>query len=102
MLPLSDVAISTSGDYERYFEDNGVRYHHIISPNTGRPSTGILSASVIGADATTTDALSTTVFLLRVEQGLRLIERLEGIEAVIIDANGKIHYSTGLAPAAAP
>lgn len=95
-LPLSDVAVSTSGDYERYFEVNGVRYHHIINPANGRPVNGVRSATVVGNDSTTTDALSTSVFVMGVEKGMALVERLPDVEAVIVDANGKMYYSTGL------
>ncbi len=98
VLPLADTAISTSGDYERYFERDGVRYHHIISPRTGRPARAVRSVTILGPDATTTDALSTTVFVLGPRDGLALVERLSGIEAVIIDAAGRVHYSSGLAP----
>lgn len=97
-LPLVDEAISTSGDYERYFEEDGRRYHHIINPDTGKPTEGILSVTVIGPDATTTDGLSTTLFVLGTEEGLELIERFPGYEAVIVDATGKMSYSSGLAP----
>jgi FAD:protein FMN transferase len=95
-LPLSDAAVSTSGDYERYFEANGVRYHHIINPTNGRPVNGVRSVTVIGSDSTTMDALSTSVFVLGVKKGMALVERLNDVEAVIVDANGKMHYSTGL------
>ncbi len=95
-LPLIDEAISTSGDYERYFEEDGVRYHHIISPQTGRPVDGLLSATVIGPDATLTDGLSTTVFVLGVERGLALIEAWPGYETVIIGSDGSFAYSSGL------
>jgi thiamine biosynthesis lipoprotein len=98
VLPLSDTAISTSGDYERFFIENGERYHHIISPKTGKSVSSSWSATVIGPDATTTDALSTTVFVLGPEKGLQLIESLAGIDAVIIDAQGQMHYSSGLMP----
>lgn len=97
-LPLDDEAISTSGDYERYFEEDGVRYHHILVPGTGRTARGVRSATVLGADATLTDALSTTVFVLGVERGMRLIAGLPGVEAVIVDDAGRIFYSDGLAP----
>ncbi len=98
LLPLTDSAISTSGDYERYFIRDGVRFHHILSPDTGKPARGSRSVSVLGPDATTTDALSTTVFVLGPKKGLALIERLPGIEAIIIDAKGLLHYSKGLQP----
>ena len=97
-LPLEDEAISTSGDYERYFEEDGVRYHHILVPGTGQSAREVRSATVIGADATLTDALSTTVFVLGVERGMALVSRLPGVEAVVVDKDGRIFYSDGLAP----
>ena len=97
-LPLQDEAISTSGDYERFFEENGVRYHHIIQPKTGMPATGVHSATVIGPDAVLTDALSTSVFVMGVDKGLRLIATLPDYESIVIDADGKIFYSDGLEP----
>ena len=98
VIPLSDTAISTSGDYERYFIKDGVRYHHILSPETGKSVTSTRSVTVLGPDAVTTDGLSTTLFVLGPVKGLALAERLEGIDAVIIDATGKIYYSSGLMP----
>jgi len=97
MIPLEDLAISTSGDYERYFEEDGVRYHHILNPGTGKSSQAVHSASVIGDTATTTDALSTSIFVLGVASGLQLVNSLPDIEAVIIDNQGKMHFSSGLA-----
>jgi thiamine biosynthesis lipoprotein len=94
-LPLSDSAVSTSGDYERFFIENGKRVHHIINPFTGRSATASWSATVTGPDAMTTDALSTTLFILGAVKGLALIESLEGIDAIIIDSDGKLHYSSG-------
>jgi len=94
-LPLSDSAISTSGDYERFFIENGNRIHHIINPSTGRSAAASWSATVTGSDAMTTDALSTTIFILGAVKGLALIESLEGIDAIIIDSDGKLHYSSG-------
>lgn len=94
-LPLSDTAVSTSGDYERFFIDDGERVHHIINPKTGRSADSSWSATVIGPDAMTTDALSTTIFILGAVEGLALIESLAGIDAIIIDSDGKVHYSSG-------
>ncbi|MGH8494837.1 MAG: FAD:protein FMN transferase [Gammaproteobacteria bacterium] len=94
-LPLADEAISTSGDYERYFEEDGERYHHIISPATGRSVDTVRSATVIGPNATRTDGLSTAIFVLGPEKGLELIEGLPDVEAVIVDAQGHLHYSSG-------
>ncbi len=97
-LPLEDEAVSTSGDYERYFEEEGVRYHHILVPGTGQVAREVRSATIIGPDATLTDGLSTAVFVLGVERGMALVSRLPGVEAVIVDGNGRIFYSDGLTP----
>ncbi len=94
-VPLSDTAVSTSGDYERFFIDKGERVHHIINPTTGRSAKGSWSATVTGPNAMTTDALSTTVFILGPTAGIALIESLDGIDAIIIDNHGKVHYSSG-------
>jgi thiamine biosynthesis lipoprotein len=96
MIPLKDLAISTSGDYERYFEEDGVRYHHILNPGTGQSTSAVHSASIIGNNATTTDALSTSIFVMGVGKGLQLIDSLPDTEAVIIDNQGRMHYSAGL------
>ena len=102
VIPLSDTAISTSGDYERYFMRDGVRYHHILNPKTGKSVHDTRSATVIGPDATTTDALSTTLFVLGWEKAMQLLKSLPGIDAVIIDSGGKLHYSSGLEPPRPP
>ncbi|MFK8051908.1 MAG: FAD:protein FMN transferase [Woeseiaceae bacterium] len=94
-LPLQDEAVSTSGDYERYFDEAGVRYHHIIKPSTGRSADGVQSVTIVGPDAMTTDALSTSVFVMGVIDGLALIEKMDGYDAVIIDSGRQMHYSTG-------
>jgi thiamine biosynthesis lipoprotein len=95
-LPLQNEAVSTSGDYERYFDEDGVRYHHIIQPSTGLPATGVHSATVFGPDAVTTDALSTSVFVMGVDQGLRMIAALPDYESIVIDSDGRVFYSDGL------
>ncbi|GGY85902.1 FAD:protein FMN transferase [Marinobacter zhanjiangensis] len=97
VIPVSDTAISTSGDYERFFiDEEGERVHHILSPSTGRPVGEVQSVTIIGDNAMTTDALSTAVFVLGARKGLALIDQLEGIDAVIIDGNRRMHYSQGL------
>lgn len=103
VLPLADAAISTSGDYERFFEEDGVRYHHIINPKTGKSASGVRSVTVIAADATTTEGLTKSVFVLGPERGLALIDSLPGVDAIVIDDHGRLHYSSGLqrAPSAA-
>jgi thiamine biosynthesis lipoprotein len=97
-IPLENEAISTSGDYERYFEEDGKRYHHIIQPATGEPANGVHSATIVGPDAVITDALSTSVFVMGVDQGLRLIATLPDYEGIVIDAEGRMFYSDGLRP----
>ena len=102
MLPLEDVSISTSGDYERYFDADGVRHHHLIDPATGRSPSSVHSVTILAEDGLTTEALSKCVFVLGVEKGLRLIESQHGVDAVIVDAAGALHYSTGLLYADTP
>ena len=96
LLPLENVAVSTSGDYERFFEEDGVRYHHIIDPGTGDSARAVRSVTIIGDDATWTDALSTTVFVLGAEKGLALVDRLGNVDAVLIDRDGALRYSKSL------
>lgn len=100
VLPLEDTAFSTSGDYERYFIDpaSGERIHHILNPRTGRSVSGVTSVSVLGPRGIDTDALSTSVFVLGVEKGLELLNRLPEVDGVIIDSAGRVHYSDGLSP----
>lgn len=97
-IPMVDAAISTSGDYERYFDDDGQRYHHIINPHTGKSAGEVRSVTIIGPDATTTDGLSTSVFVMGPELGIALIEKLGDVDAVIVKSDGKVLYSSGLAP----
>ncbi|MEW8208981.1 MAG: FAD:protein FMN transferase [Candidatus Thiodiazotropha taylori] len=96
VLPLSDTAISTSGDYERFFEADGVRYHHIITPQTGHSAKGVQSVTILGANALHTDALSTSIFVLGAEAGMALVDRLDDVEAIIIDQQGTLLTSAGL------
>lgn len=100
VLPLEDVAISTSGDYERFFERDGVRCHHVIDPKTGRSPDGVRSVTVLADDGLTTEGLSKSVFVLGLERGLQLIESQRGVDAIVVDAAGVLHYSSGLLGAA--
>ncbi len=95
-IPLVNEAVSTSGDYERFFEEDGVRYHHILNPETGDSAREVQSVTVIGPDATMTDGLSTSVFVLGTERGLALINGIDDYETIIVDNKGKLHYSQGL------
>jgi thiamine biosynthesis lipoprotein len=97
-IPMQDEAMSTSGDYERFFEEGGVRYHHILSPGTGKSPGLVRSVTVIGPTATRTDGLTKPVFILGPERGMDFIRRMGDVEAVIVDAEGRIHYSPGLEP----
>ena len=96
MLPLEDVSISTSGDYERYFDDEGVRFHHLIDPSTGKSPSQIQSVTILADDGLTSEALSKIVFVLGVERGLALVETQQGVDAVVVDAAGALHFSSGL------
>jgi FAD:protein FMN transferase len=96
LLPLEDVAVSTSGDYERYFDDGEERCHHLIDPQTGKSPHAVRSVTVIAPDGLTSEALSKTVFVLGVEKGLRIVESIPDVDAVVIDSSGELHYSAGL------
>src|SRR5579872_1040429 len=103
-IPLVDAAISTSGDYERFFDEGGVRYHHIIDPHTGHSASKVRSATVIAPTATRTDGLSKTAFVLGPDEALRIYNGLPDVDAVLVAPDGRILYTKGLAPpeAAAP
>ncbi len=95
-LALDNEAISTAGDYERFFDEEGVRYHHIINPKTGDSARGVRSATVIGPDATMTDGLDNAVFVLGPERGLALIDATPGYAAIVIDAGHNVRLSKAL------
>ena len=97
-LEVRDSAVVTSGVYERYFVENGIHYHHILDPFTGYPAeNGLLSVSIVTARSIDADALSTTTFLLGLEEGMKLVNSMDGVEAIFIDSNKKIRASSGLA-----
>jgi thiamine biosynthesis lipoprotein len=97
-IPLSDSAMSTSGDYERFFDEGGVRYHHIIDPHTGHSASKVRSATILAPTATQTDGMSKTAFVLGAEKTLEIINRMPEYDAVFITPDGKILYSNGLRP----
>lgn len=100
-LPLVDTAFSTSGDYEHYFDEHGVRYHHIIDPRTGHSASAVRSATVLAPTATRTDGLSKTAFVLGAEAALKIYERLGDVDAILVKPDGKVLYTKGLEPPAA-
>src|ERR1700722_11038359 len=99
-IPLVDAAISTSGDYERFFDEGGVRYHHIIDPHTGHSASKVRSATVIGPYATRTDGLSKTAFVLGPEKAMEIYNRLDDIDAIIVKLDGTVIHSKGMERAA--
>jgi len=93
---VSDTAVATSGDYEKFFIHQDKRYHHIFNPRDGFPTEGCQSVTVVCKDGITADALATAVFVLGPEKGYSLCQRLEGVECLIVDKEGKIKFSPGL------
>lgn len=98
VIPVSNACVVTSGDYERFFELNGKRYHHILDPRTGYPSTGAISATVVAPNAAAADALATALCVLDPEQGVALIEQLPRVEAIVVSLDGEVWSTTGLSP----
>jgi thiamine biosynthesis lipoprotein len=101
-VPLTDSAFSTSGDYERYFDEDGVRYHHIIDPHTGHSASKVRSATIIAPTATRTDGLSKTAFVLGPDEAMKIYNRLDDVDAILVTPDGRILYSKGLEPAGPP
>jgi thiamine biosynthesis lipoprotein len=99
VLPLQDTSISTSGDYERYFERDGVRHHHLIDPKTGTSPSALRSVTILAADGLTSEALSKCVFVMGLTRGMQLVQSVPGVDAVVVDATGTLHFSSGLAAA---
>jgi thiamine biosynthesis lipoprotein len=93
VIELTDHAFSTAGDYARSYVVEGKRYHHIIDPKTGYPATACRSVTVWAPDATTADGIDDAVFILGPERGLSLVESLEGVGAVIVDAKNRVFIS---------
>src|SRR5271154_4626588 len=95
-IPLVDAAISTSGDYERFFDEGGVRYHHIIDPHTGHSASKVRSATIIGPYAMRTDGLSKTAFVLGPDKAMEIYNRIDDIDAIIVKLDGTVVYSKGM------
>lgn len=100
-LKVTGVSVSTSGDYESYFELDGVRYHHILDPRTGYPARGLRSVTVVSPNATLADALSTALMVLGPREGLELAREWEGVEAVLVtdppEGRPEVRVTPGLA-----
>ncbi len=95
-LEVNDSALATSGDYERFFVKDGVRYHHILDPFSGFPAGKCQSVTVLSSEGVWADALATAVLVMGPEKGMDLIERLPRTEAVIVDREGSVSISSGL------
>lgn len=95
-LDISDGTFSTSGDYARFFIKDGVRYHHLLDPATGKPARGCRSVTIVADDPQVADGLSTGVFILGPTEGMALIERLPDVEGIIVTARNEVLVSTGL------
>jgi thiamine biosynthesis lipoprotein len=95
-LPLRNQAVSTAGDYERFFDKDGVRYHHILDPRTLKPARGCQSVTIVAREGVTADGLDTGIFVLGPERGMALIETLPDVEGIIVAADGRVLVSSGL------
>lgn len=95
-LPIVESSIATSGNYEKYVTFKGKRYSHIIDPRTGYPSTGIKQVSILSKNAEVCDALATAVFIMGKDDGLFLINQLDGVEVVLFDSYNNVHKSDGV------
>lgn len=96
VCPVLDHAFSTAGDYERSFIKDGKRYHHILDPRSGYPTSGARSVTLFAKDATTADGLDDAVLILGPEKGLKLIESLPDVGAIIVDGENRVHISRRL------
>lgn len=95
-ISLTEGAIATSGDYEKYFMYQGRRYHHILDPRNGFSAEGCQSVTILSKEGMVSDALATAVFVLGPERGYSLCQKVEGVECLIVDREGKIILSPGL------
>lgn len=95
-LDIADLSVVSSGVYERHFIKDGVNYHHILDPGTGFPyDNGLTQVSIISEKSVDGDGLSTTCFALGLEDGMKLIESLEGIYGIFLTEDGTLHYTEG-------
>jgi thiamine biosynthesis lipoprotein len=95
-MNISDMAVATSGNYEKFAMINGKKYSHTIDPRTGLPVSGIKSVTIISPNAEICDAMATPVMILGIEKGLDLVNQLKQVECVIIDDDNKIYASKNI------
>lgn len=96
VLDIHDQAVVTSGDYQRYFEKSGVRYHHLLDPSTGKPARDLISVTVVCDSSARADILSTALFVMGKEKGMELLSRLHGVEALFVSRDKEITVTPGL------
>jgi thiamine biosynthesis lipoprotein len=92
-MNITDMAVATSGNYEKYILIDGKKYSHTINPKTGLPIRGIKSATIISQNAEVADAMATPVMIMGIIPGLTMINQMKGIEAIIVDDNDKVYAS---------
>ncbi|HQD40299.1 MAG TPA: FAD:protein FMN transferase, partial [Bacillota bacterium] len=95
VLEVKEGAVSTSGDYQRFFISGGRRYHHLVDPTTGYPAWDCQSATVVAETGLLADLLSTACFIMGPEMGMALVERY-GAEALVVDKDGRVHATGDL------
>jgi len=95
-ISISDMAVATSGDYEKFFIYEGKRYHHILNPKDGFPAEGCQNVTIVTQECITADGLATAVFVLRPEKGYALCQKLDGVKCLIVDKEGKMISSPNL------
>lgn len=96
ILELGNTAVVTSGDYQRFIDVDGRRYHHILDPRTGAPARGLVSATTVAPSAALADAWSTALFVLGPERGLELVRQVPGLEGLVVTPAGAVSYTPGL------
>ncbi|HIE44758.1 MAG TPA: FAD:protein FMN transferase, partial [Flavobacteriaceae bacterium] len=96
IFPITNGAVVTSGNYEKFVIFDNKRYAHIIDPRTGYPTNGIISVTVFASSAELADALATSVFVMGFDVGINLINQLPKVACIIIDDKGNIHKSNGI------
>ncbi|MDP2646846.1 MAG: FAD:protein FMN transferase [Desulfobacterales bacterium] len=95
-IEVEDLAVMGSGDYERFFIQDGRRYHHIFNPATGYPTQGVTATTLIHPDPVLADAWNTAIFILGPDKGLKLVEKMPGMEAIMVTEAGEILFTSGM------